>query len=595
MGSKAKWKSLGLFTKILTIIGAVTLCFVLLIVISAIIAGLYQNRIPENVLLEIDFNKPLVETKNETIFDEFTDEEVLSIRNVVSTLDYASKDKRVKGVIGYFSDNQFSYADVQEIRDAVIRFKKSGKPIVAFAESFGEAGPGNSSYYLASSFDFISLQPSGNFSVTGIMAEYPFLRGTFDKLGIKPQLGSREEYKTYKNMFTERKFTDAHREVTRSIVDSIQIQFNRDIAKDRKLSLETVKTLVSQGPLSPNKAFAEKLVDSLEYRDQVLSRLKKKAGEGSELLYLTKYSERIRQPISKEKSIALIYGNGTIISGSSEYNPFSEDAVMGAKTIASAFRDAVRDKNIGAIVFRINSPGGSYLGSDIIWREMLLARKANKPIVVTMGSVAGSGGYFVALNANKIVAHPSTITGSIGVVSGKFAAEGLFNKLGISFDRISTSDNATAWSSVTEYTPEQWKKLDTSLDTIYNDFVSKVAQGRNISKEKAFQVAKGRVYTGIEALQLGLIDTLGGYNEAFGIAKTLMGVSKDKAVPVKRFPKQYTFWEWLFAIKPDNSEQSNESIKLMSAEQKKLTKIMFRYLGQVFTTGTLTMDKITIH
>lgn len=546
---------MDLLTQIFTIIGTIINIIAIILVIFLLIGSNRQPRIRSNTILEIDFEKGLIETYPDAFIYRLTAAEPLQIRNVIGALNAASKDKRIKGIIAHIAGGPLRYADVQEIRDAIINFRKTGKPAYAFAETFGEGLPGNSAFYLASSFDSIFLQPTGSLGLTGILSESPFFKGTLDKLDIKPQLGAREEYKTARNQFTESSFTEPHREMNLGIINSVLDIFIKDVAVTRKLDESRFRSLIEEGPLNAEQALKAGLVDALQYRDQVYDLIRQKIGPNTRFLYLSKYIQRIGQNAGvSKKAVALIYGDGAITQGYSRFNPISGEPVMGAKTIAAAFRAAVKDKSVGAIIFRVNSPGGSHIGSDIIWRETIRARKAGKPVIVTMGAVAGSGGYFVAMNANKIIAHPSTITGSIGVVSGKFVTGGLYNKLGITTDHVSTSPNATLWSPSMEYSEKQWQYIQQTLDEIYKDFMNKVAAGRNLSIEKVKELAKGRVYTGAEALRLGLVDTLGGFTEAFAAAKGLMGIPSDRSIPIKRFPKKPSFWERVFSKGPESSE-----------------------------------------
>jgi len=536
------------------IVGATTCFLILVFLLFLLMGGFKRPRIHSNTVLEIDFEKGIIESVPDAAIYRLTGGEQLQIRNIVTAVDFASKDKRIKGIIAHIASGPFHLADVQEIRDAVIRFRKSGKPAFAFTESFGEAGSGNSSYYLASAFDSIFMQPSGSLGLTGFISLSPFFKGTLDKLGVTPQLGAREEYKTARNQFTETEYTDAHRQMSQDIVYSVLNRFASDITSDRKLKEQHLLNLISQGPFSASVALNNGLIDALEYRDQVYDRMRQKFGKRIRFLYLTRYLQRMRPRAARGKAAALIQGDGAIVQGKSSYNPLNGEMVMGAKTITAAFRAAIKDKSVGAIIFRVNSPGGSHIGSDMIWRETVRAQKAGKPVIVSMGSVAGSGGYFVAMNAEKIIANPSTITGSIGVVSGKFVTEGFYNKLGITTSHVSTSPNATIWSPISKFTEEQWKYIEQSLDRVYNDFVSKVASGRKLPLEKVQEIAKGRIYTGDEALKLGLVDTLGGFYEAVQAAKKILGIPDNKLLLIKRFPRRPSFFDRLFGKGPDSSE-----------------------------------------
>lgn len=542
--------------KLLAVIGAIALLFIVVLAVFGFAAARANTRIPSRAVLEIDFSKTIVETYPDGVVGSLLAGEALRIRDIVFALERAGGDRRVKGIIARIAGGPFSYADAQEIRDAVFRFRASGKPAIAFCETFGEAGPGNGAYYLATSFDAIYVQPSGELGITGLLSETPFFKGTLDKLSVKPQLGARGKYKTARNIFTDTAYTPEHREMNQTIIDSLLSRFIGDIASARRIDTNTARAIVAKGPLSAARALEEKLVDGLEYRDRVYELMRAKTGSRVAYFSFPDYIRRIGPPKGRGKAIALIYGNGTITQGRSGYNPLSGETVMGAQTVAAAFRAAIRDGGVGAIVFRINSPGGSYIGSDAIRREVARAREKGKPVIVTMGAVAGSGGYFVAMGASAIIAHPSTITGSIGVVGGKFALRGLYNKVGITFDRVATSPNATLWSPVEEYTKSQWEYEEAVLDTIYGDFIAKVASGRNLPPERVRELAQGRIYTGSGAVTLGLVDTLGGFPDAVAKAKSLMGVPADKPVRIKTFPKRRSLGERILGVSTSGGDDA---------------------------------------
>lgn len=548
--------------KVLAVIGGITVLLIALFLVVNIYTRVTRNRIPSRTILEIDLRQGLVEYVPDGAVTKLIKGEQLTISNVVRALDAASEDGRVLGVVARVGGTALSFADAQELRNAVARFRTSGKPAFAFAESFGELGRGNSSYYLASSFEQIYLMPSGSVGLTGIMSQTSFLKGTMDKLDIVPQLGARKEYKTARNTLTQTGYTEEHREVSKAVVESVLTQMVKDISADRNMSEGAFRELLVQGPFTAKQAQEAGLIDGLEYRDQVFERMRQKLDTPSRFLYLSHYiKRRARSDRVRGKAVALIYGQGTIMQGQSQYNPVTGDMVMGSETVAAAFRSAVRDRDVGAIVFRVNSPGGSHIGSDVIWRETVRAREAGKAVIVSMGSVAGSGGYYVAANADEIIAHPSTITGSIGVVGGKVMVRGLYNKLGVTFDNVKTSPNATIWSPTHEYTDEQWEYIQLWLDKVYDDFVTKVAKGRNMKKERVFEIAKGKIYTGQQALELGLVDTLGGFPAAMEVAKKHMGIAEDQKVQIKLFPRRRSWIEQLLGRKPESSEGRAKEVK----------------------------------
>jgi protease-4 len=471
--------------------GLAVLAFLIMILSLAIVAPVHKS-VPGKVILEMDFEKPLVEYVSDEPLARALMREVMTVRDVVDALERASKDKRVVGLVAMVGSARMGIAVIQEIRDAVVRFADSGKFAVAYSETFGEFGPGNGAYYLATAFDEIYLQPSGDLNLTGLMYETPFLRGTLDKLYVEPRMDHRKEYKNAMNIFTEREYNQPHREAIEALMNSQFSQIIGGITKSRSLAEERVTELVDQAPLLGAEAVKASLVDGLLYRDEVYELVKARV-EGAKLLYLGRYLERAGRPHKKGPKIALIYGVGGVHRGESEYDALSGSSSMGSDTVSAAFREAVADKKVKAIVFRVNSPGGSYVASDAIWREVLKAKEAGKPVIASMGNIAASGGYFVSMAADKIVAQPGTITGSIGVIVGKLLTRDFWlEHIGVSWDEVHTSDNAALWTSTQDYSPQQWQKVQDFLDRVYDDFTAKVAEGRQMSVEEVLKVATGR-------------------------------------------------------------------------------------------------------
>jgi protease-4 len=554
--------STKLFICLLSIIGLLALAAVVLIVIGILIIMPARRSIPDRVILEVDLEKQVVEHVPLDPLAQAFMREVTTVRDIVEALERASEDEHVIGLVARVGVAPVGLAVIQEIRDAVGKFAESGKFTVAYAETFGEFGPGNGAYYLATAFDEIYLQPSGDIGLTGIMYQSPFVRGTLDKLKITPRIDHRREFKNAKNIFTETEYTEAHEKAVKKVMDSHFSQIVQGIIDNRGISEEQLIKIIDNAPLLGAEAIDAKLVDQLLYRNEVYEKVKAKA-KGAKLLYLRKYLERVGRPHRKGAKIALIYGVGGVHRGQSGYSAFSASSSMGSDTIAAAFRDAVADKKVKAIVFRVNSPGGSYVASDTIWNEVAKAGDADKPVIVSMGNVAGSGGYFVSMAASKIVAQPGTITGSIGVLTGKLLTRDFWKEhIGITFDDVQTSKNANIWNSSYDYSPEQWQKLQEILDRVYDDFTTKVAEGRNMEKEKVLSVAKGRIWTGEDAKELGLVDELGGFDVALRLAREQAGIEPDAPINLKVFPRPKRMIEQFLQRGPDNSEPRTEVVMI---------------------------------
>jgi len=517
-----------------------------------------------------------------------------TLRGTVEGLERASRDPRVAGLVATLGAAPLGTAQVQELRDAVGAFRAAKKPAVAFAETFGEFGPGNGAYYLATAFDEIWLQPSGDVGLTGLIAEHPFLRGTFDKLGVVPRMDQRYEYKNAMNLYTERKYTPAHREATEKLIGSIFGQMLQGISEGRKLTGEEVRALVDRGPLLGPEALAAKLVDGLAYRDEVYEKAKKQAGAGAKLLFLGEYLKRAGRPYEKGKTIALIYGVGGVQRGKSRFDPFSDSSTMGSDSVTAAFRAAVADKEVKAILFRVDCPGGSYVASDAIWRETVRAKKAGKPVVVSMGNVAASGGYFVSMAADKIVAQPGTITGSIGVLAGKLLTNGFWDKLGLSWDEVHTSANATFWTGTTDYSPAEWARFQSWLDRIYEDFTTRVAEGRKLPREKVLEIAKGRVWTGEDAHAIGLVDELGGLATALRLARQAGGIGEKEDVRLVVYPRPKTPFEQILDGRGESSEPVALLAFLRATEGLRPAVRRLRALGLLEEPGVLVMPPVEV-
>ena len=528
-----------IIVRILAILGALYLLTILLTVM--LISG-RKGKVPSSVILEANLEQPLVEDIPETPAAKFALNERMTVRDVVDAMDRASVDDRVKGMVARVGAVQMGMAQTQELRQAVQRFRAHKKFAIAYAETFGEFGPGNASYYLATSFDQIYLQPSGDIGLTGLMLESPFVKGTLDKLGMRFHGDHRYEYKNAMNTLTETKFTAPHKEAMQKVLNSWFAQLKDGICTTRGIAPDQFQALVDKGPYLGKEALDAKLVDGLAYRDEVYDQVKKKAGD-AELLYLNKYLDRAGRPHEHGKTVALVFGAGGVSRGKSEYNAVNGSQTMGSDTVASAIRAAVADKDVKAILFRVDSPGGSYVASDTIWREVMNSRKAGKPVIVSMGDLAGSGGYFVAMGADKIVAQPGTITASIGVLGGKVLTSGFFDKIGLSWDEVHNGANATMFTGLQDYTPAEWQRFQSWLDRVYVDFTNKVADGRRLPKERVLEIAKGRIWSGEDAKALGLVDELGGFDTALNLVKKAINVAEKDEINIVVFPRQKTLLE----------------------------------------------------
>ncbi|WP_182885959.1 S49 family peptidase [Microbispora sp. H10885] len=499
--------------------------------------GKLRQRRTGPLVLELDLTEGLSEGPPADPVTALLSMRKPRLAEVLSGLRRARKDPRVAALIVKIGGNPLGLGTVQELREAVVKLRAAGKPTVAFAETFGEFGAGTVPYYLASAFERVYLQPSGDVGLTGVALEQRFLRDALARAGVEYQLGQRHEYKTAANMFTQNHMTDAHRESATRIAESVTEQITAGIAEARRLTPERVRELIDQGPFIGAEAVEAGLVDGLKYRDEVYAET---VEDGAHLQYVSRYAKSAlsgKLPHPGADTVALVHGTGTIRLGRSGRSPLGGGGAMGSDTVCAALRAARRDDRVKAIVFRVDSPGGSYVASDAIWREVVLARESGKPVIVSMGDLAASGGYFVSMAADVIVAQPGTLTGSIGVFGGKPVVGELLGRLGVVTESVAEGANAGMFSPTTAFSETQWERVNAWLDRIYDDFVGKVADGRGLSRERAHELARGRVWTGADARAAGLADELGGLEDALALARRRAGLAT--AAPVRTYPRMH--------------------------------------------------------
>jgi protease IV len=476
-----------------------------------------------------------------------------TVRSIVDNLRKAKLDPRIHGLLLKPTGFDSSYwGKVQEIRDAVLDFKKSGKPTYAYLE-YG----GNREYYLASAADRVFLMPSSSLDLNGVASYELFLRGTLDKIGAYPDLHHVGDYKTAINTFTEKGYTPAHKEVDEAIDRDIYDELVRAIAAARKKSEADVRALIDQGPFLSSEALQAGLVDELAYEDQVDDGLRAASGaqpriDGDDYARVAVAGD----VYGRGPKIAVIYVAGTINTGKSGYDPVN-GAIVGSETLIENIREARRDTTTRAIVVRIDSPGGSAVASDAIWRELMIARteRADRPIVASMSDLAASGGYYIAAPAHAIVAQPSTLTGSIGIFGGKVVTGGLYAKLGAAIDSTSVGRHAEIDSPARPYNQEELQKLRDQLQAFYHEFVSKVAQSRHSTPEKIDALAQGRVWTGHQAHENGLVDAIGGLDTAIAVAKERAKIPASAQVDLEFYPARKSLYEILsdqFGVSADS-------------------------------------------
>lgn len=603
------------------------------------------SDMPDKMVLALVIKSDLAEVVGRPSLTQPLLRPATTLQDIVGALDLAATDKRVKALVVKLEDMKLSAAQVQELREAVIRFRNAGKRAYVFADSYGGYGGGMGDYYLASSFDEIWLQPVGMVAVSGVTAEVPFVRDFLDKVGVETQFTHQGIYKSAPESLTERGMTPPHREMMQSIVSDVTAQLVEGISAGRGMDASVVRTVIDASPYGEKEALARKLVDHVGYFDEMILKARRigsglpaeaavndtqakgdehqaaanevdaeamavaetadasppengvvapapdaaaaadagpEAGSTAKedqdkdeelsagLVALLGYSfvsetqatdkgvrgfianfvrkEMPKSELKKKDKVALIYGTGEIVPFTSGAHAAFGESSMGADKIVQAFRSAQKDDSVAAIVFRVDSPGGSPEASETIRRVIMDTQKKGKPVVVSMSSYAASGGYWISTTADKIVAQPGTLTGSIGVFGGKFVFSGLWEKLGLNWDSVHEGKNAQMWSSNISFTPEQMQKFESLMGETYDAFLDRVSEGRKIPRDKVKALAEGRVYTGRQAKEIGLVDDLGGLDVAFKHARELAKFKPEDNVPLVLFPPRKSTLELFISL-----------------------------------------------
>jgi protease-4 len=498
--------------------------------------------LPGEIVLTLDLRQGLDEVAATDPLAVFGLGAAPTLTEVILALDEAGRDPRVKGLVAQLSGEGPGFAQTQELRAALAEFRAQGKFAYGYADSFGEFGPGTRGYYLATAFEQIHLQPVGSLGLTGILIETPFLRGLLDRLRVQPSGDKRGVYKTAADMFLEEELTPPHREVLESLADSLDQQIKSGIGDGRALDPALVARLIDDGPYFALEAQQAGLVDRLSYWDEVIEQAKHAAGAASELVGVADYARAVDEVPADAPVIALVRGVGQIQRGDSDYGP-AGGWVMGGDTVAGAIAAAIDDPQVEAILFRIDSGGGSAVASETIGHQVRRAVEEGKPVIVSMGDMAASGGYWIAMDASRIVAGAGTLTGSIGVFAGKPVLDRFWQEVGVNWGRVQRGENADMWSLGLDFDVRGRARLEAFLDRIYEAFIEGVARGRQMSESDVRKAAEGRVWTGAQAKELGLVDDLGGFERALELAREAIGLARDRPVELRPFPPARAPWE----------------------------------------------------
>ncbi|MQX36044.1 S49 family peptidase [Roseospira navarrensis] len=516
---------------------------VVIIVAAAWIAAPYvlpdrgRDPLPGSIVLTVDLDRALLEGEGPG-WAGGADPDAMTLRTLLDGLERAASDDRVRGLVARVRSPEMGLAQAQEVRDAVHAFRANGKPTFVYADSMPSgAGRGTMAYYLASAFEQIWMQPSGELGLIGIAMEVPFAAEGLADLGLAFEASSRHEYKGVLAMASETDMPAPQEENQRRLVASWFDQIRADISAARSVDLDALDDSIDSAPLLVPDAVDAGLVDRAGYRDQFRDAVRDTMGENGRLSVADYMTRRDDPQPTDARRIALIHGVGMVVPGESRgVSPFSGRPMLHAEDMADAIESAVQDERVAAIVLRLNSPGGDYVASDTARRAVALARDSGTPVIVSMGNVVASGGYFIALEGDRILASPGTLTGSIGVAAGKLVARRLWDDLGISWTRLAEGDNAAMWSTTAPFSVSARRALDRRLDAIYADFTDRVGTARDLDGMRLDQAARGRVFTGTDALGAGLVDGLGGLREALAAAREAAALPADEIVVVAPYP-----------------------------------------------------------
>jgi protease-4 len=521
---------------------AMVVLFIGLLFLTLIGIGLWSgDGMPEKILLTLDLRGPVKDSAEANPLD--LGERRPTVMDIVLALDQAGRDPRVKGLFLRIGGGDLSVPRAEEINEALKRFRGTGKFVIAQAQGFESPGLGD--YLAATGASEIWMQPHTEFSAAGAGAGAVFLRGLFDKVNAVPQITKRSDFKSAADMYMEKGYTAPDRLQMTALLQSWYDNATSAAAAARGIDAKALAADLQASPQFADAALKAKLVDKLGYDDEAKDAAKARAGDGAKTVSVADYwrATQDSNEFGSDGRVALITASGEIVEGSTRGGGLmGSDDVIAGDDLSAAIRSATADKSVKAILLRIDSPGGSVTASDQILDAVKKAQAAGKPVVISMGALAASGGYYVSCTADKIVAEPGTLTGSIGVLTGKVSVGKSLALVGVGADEIGVGKNALFDSSISPYTPEQWATLNAQADAIYADFTQKVATGRKIPLTQVQDIAKGRVWTGADAKSRGLVDQLGSFWTAAADAKALAGIGAGERVVFKRFPERKGFF-----------------------------------------------------
>ncbi len=554
---------IGVFVRHPAASAEIAAVIVVVAAVATFVATRLATRVPTHTILELDLPSAPAEAADRNPLAMVTGRRPLTLAEMITALDRGARDPRVAGLVLRPRFQSAPQAVVQELRDALLAFGSAGKLTVAVADSFGEGGASNSAYYLATACHEVVLQPTGLLGLAPLSLESNFYRGLLDRIGIDVEVMARREFKSALSRLSERGFTAADREQSQRLLDSLWEQQVTAVASARKVAPEQVRRLANSAPLLASEALDGWLVDRLSYADEAISATKAAIGPKSSLLYLAAYSKRARKGRRNPKPVpvAVLRAEGEIQRSATAPAGLRGGPILAADKLIPQIRAAAKDGKVKAFVLRVDSPGGSAVASDAIWRELVKLRELGKPLVVSMGAVAASGGYYLATAADRVVAEPGTITGSIGVITAHPVLARAKARWDVTTDELHTGAEPSMYSVNRPLTTAQRERTDAVLDSTYDAFTHRVAEGRKLPIERVLEIARGRVWTGADASNIGLVDELGGLDRAMALAVELTGAPPGTPAQPRPVPRRAGLMGRVRAKQPLSSDDVASSVE----------------------------------
>ena len=536
-----------------------------------------RDALPDRIVLKLDLAEGLRDGPAEGPLALVGLDNTPSFRDVVQTLEEAAEDERVAGVVLRLGYGNLSPAQAQELRAILTRFRDGERFAMGFAEAFGEAGDGNEHYHLATALNEVWLQPSGTLDLVGYQLQQPFVRNLLEDWDIALRADQRQQWKGFVDTALREDLSPPVRENLQAVVDSLYEQLATAVAEGRGLTPAEARSRIDSGPYTAPEALEAGLIDHLGYRSDFEKASLGLAGEEADFLDLLDYLDAVPDEERSESRIALLHLDGAIQLGGGS-DPFGT-ATAGMEKVVESLRAAADDEDVSAIVLRIDSPGGSAVASDMVWHEIRRIREEIKPVVISLGSIAASGGYYIAVAGHPLLAQPGTLTGSIGVAGGKPVLEDFWPHLGLDWDGVQAGRNADIWSLNSDFSPEQWRKFQGYLDQTFEDFTRKVAEGRGLEGSALEAVIGGRIFTGEQALEAGLVDALGGLPEAAAAAAQEAGLDPETGFRLVDYPVAGGSYEEVLDLVLGGAPGTPSGLKSLLAVADRLAPLVKAFSG----------------